>query len=93
MEIGEEKELAMVSSEADLPQSVLAWLNEVMAGQDFIFCMGGFSYMFTWDLPHMVHRVARGFQEAYDSTTENGIVYPRLEGKSVWGKLTVRRVL
>lgn len=93
MEPGEVKELCLMSAES-LHETVLEWLREIMAGEDFIYEMQDRrgAYTFTWDLPNMMHRVTSGFHEYYGATPAESKTYPRLEGKSGWGKLVVQRI-
>jgi len=92
VEPGEVKMFSLVSGEAGLADTVLEWLREAMAGEDFIWEISGGSYTFTWDLPNMMHRVAAGFHEYYGATPEESKTYPRLEGKTEWGRMIVKRI-
>ena len=91
-EIGEEKELCLMSSKQNLFEFTVEWLSAIMAGEDFIFAWGDGGYTFTWDLPNMTHRIAEGFHEAYGATAKESKIYPRVVGESKWGKFLIKRV-
>ena len=88
MEIGEEKTLGLASSEAPLRDTVLEYLSLLMAGEDFIYLMDAGAYAFTWNLPHMTHRIEH--TSAFD-VAHGQKLHLILKGETKWGKLSIRR--
>jgi hypothetical protein len=91
VEVGETHELRLVNSEVGLHEEVTTWLTELMAGEDFIFGLKDHAYTFTWDFPHMTHKIVNGFHETWGDGQDKLIAYPRLTGSTRWRVFTVRR--